>query len=270
MDAMPGPLAASLSGSFGWFHMADILQAVGLSKRPSKISVIHGYELVSNIFVDGDLVVDAVSGGFSTPRAFYRALDVKADGRFTVYRMAGMPARRAPMGALTAMVLDYSVRRRESNPDLFETGMEQGVGRTLTWEVFLEGWLGDYPLEDVIPALVHPDRASQMTLTVQGRQVGSISIVGRYLGPCEYHCKRGVGAFYEMFCALPSKCFFQVQRIPIDHVSDSMLIGHINHLLIGAVVHRDEVTHEQAFGPPPLLEAFTPELLSRPTAVALS
>lgn len=268
---MPVPMAASLSGSFGWFHMADVLQAIGITRRPSKISVIDGCELVSNIYVDGDLVVDAVTGGVSTPRAFFRAMDVKADGRFTVHRMARMP-ERPPLATLTAMILEYSARRRAGHPDLFETGMEQGIGRTAPGEVFLEGWLGDYPLEDVIPALVHPDRASRMTLSIQGMHVGTISIVGRYIGPCDYRNLKDMTAFYAMFCVKPAKCFFRVERIPIDQVADSALIGPVNQLLIGAVVNRDELAAGVGLGSGvhAPLEAFPPVLVARPVVASIS
>lgn len=209
--------------------------------------------------------MDAVAGGIFTHKAFFRALDVKAEGSFTVHLMASMPVK-APLGTLTAMVLDHSARRRESNPDLFETGAEQGVGRTAPGEVFLEGWLGDYPLEDVIPALVHQDRASRMTIDLNGVKVGTITFVGRYIGPCDYQGLQGVEAFYAMLSAKPSRCFFRVERIPIDQVQDRMLLGPVSHLLMCAVVHRDETLHDHLLG---VQRALPPKIHPRSSVVTI-
>lgn len=163
------------------------------------------------------------------------------------------------MGSVTSLILDYSCRRDESNPDLNEDGTEQGVGRTPLGEIFFEGSLSGYRLEDFIPILVRPGRASLVTISLDGHPVGTITFIGDYVGPCTYYHHHGAMAFNYLLYDVPSSSFFHVRRIPIDQVQDSMLIGPVNHMLISSQVFRDETDHGVVPGAAPDNGAVIPD-----------
>jgi len=94
-----------MTGRLSDFHLADVLQAVGLSRQYTAIELRRTEGFDGTIWVKNGRVIAAERDGVHGRQAFYAMFGAQA-GVFVVSRLPEPPGHLAPLGTVADLLLE--------------------------------------------------------------------------------------------------------------------------------------------------------------------